>query len=70
MGLFWEIMYVLVTLLCTAVLPFAIFYYEVQSVHASASGLPYMCVLSIYCLGDGCIHVHTKTPRPPQQTRI
>lgn len=30
MGLFWEIMYVVVTVLCTAVLPFAIFYYEVR----------------------------------------
>lgn len=30
MGLFWEIMYVLVTVLCVAVLPFAIFYYEVR----------------------------------------
>ncbi len=30
MGLFWKIMYVLVTLLCVVVLPFAIFYYEVR----------------------------------------
>jgi hypothetical protein len=29
MHLFWTIMYVLVTVLCVAVLPFAIFYYEV-----------------------------------------
>lgn len=30
MNLFWEIMYVIVTLMCVAVLPFAIFYYEVN----------------------------------------
>lgn len=30
MNLFWQIMYALVTVLCIAVLPFAIFYYEVQ----------------------------------------
>lgn len=30
MGLFWQIMYVLLTLMCVAVLPFAIFYYEVR----------------------------------------
>lgn len=28
MGLFWQIMYVLLTVMCVAVLPFAIFYYE------------------------------------------
>lgn len=30
MYLFWEIMYVVVTLLCVVILPFAIFYYEVR----------------------------------------
>ena len=34
MGLFWEIMYVVVTVLCVAVLPFAIFYYEVRVLKA------------------------------------
>lgn len=29
MSLFWQIMYVLITVICVAILPFAIFYYEV-----------------------------------------
>ena len=33
MNLFWQIMYALVTVLCIAVLPFAIFYYEVHNTH-------------------------------------
>jgi hypothetical protein len=30
MYLFWEILYVVVTLFCTVIVPFAIFYYEVR----------------------------------------
>jgi hypothetical protein len=30
MYLFWEILYVVLTILCTAIVPFFIFYYEVR----------------------------------------
>ena len=48
MYLFWEIMYVIVTLLCTVILPFAIFYYEVRDAdfHAWALGMVSLATLS------------------------
>ena len=46
MNLFWEIMYVVVTIMCTAILPFAIFYYEVREA-APGAGLSFTRSLSL-----------------------
>lgn len=51
MVLFWQIMYVLLTLMCVAVLPFAIFYYEVRGI-----------IQQNACVDEGSAPVHVCSP--------